>query len=150
MLMDLLTPELVSCHVHATDWRDAIQLAGGLLERAGKCDASYVDAMVASVEKFGPYIVLEEGIAMPHAQSSGNVSEAGICLVTLDEPVAFGHEDFDPVYVLVGICAPDPRAHLGCLSELSQMFEDEDAVSKLRACESAEELRNTMGSFFAA
>lgn len=140
MLKDLLTPDLISVGAHAADWRDAVRAAGGLLERAGKCDASYTDAMIASVEKFGPYMVLEEGIAMPHAQSAGNVREPGICVVTLAEPVAFGHEEFDPVWVLIGICAPDPKAHLACLSELSAIFEDEDAVPRLRACKNADEV----------
>ena len=146
MLTDLLKPELVACHVQASDWEEAIRACGKLLVDAGKCDQSYVDAMISSVHKFGPYMVLEEGIAMPHAQADGNVSEAGICIVTLDPAVAFGHEDFDPVHVLVGICAPDPKAHLGCLAELSQMFED--CVAKLSACGTPEQVLETMRSFF--
>lgn len=148
MLTDLLKPELVACHVEASDWEEAIKACGKLLVDAGKCDQSYVDAMISSVHKFGPYMVLEEGIAMPHAQADGNVSEAGICIVTLDPAIAFGHEDFDPVRVLVGICAPDPKAHLGCLAELSQMFEDEDCVAKLSACDTPEQVLETMRSFF--
>lgn len=84
MLKDLLTPAVIRCHVHATDWRDAVTQAGALLEAAGKCDHSYTESMIASIEKFGPYVVLEEGVAMPHAQSNGNVSEEGICILTLD------------------------------------------------------------------
>lgn len=148
--MDLLAPELVAVHAHATDWREAIQVTGSLLEQAGKCDHSYTEAMIASVEKFGPYMVLEEGIAMPHAQSQDNVSEQGICVVTLDEPVAFGNEDFDPVWVLVGICAPDPSAHLECLTELARMFEVDDVVERLRACTTADEVLAFMHEVFAA
>lgn len=77
MLTDLLKPELVACHVEASDWEEAIKACGKLLVDAGKCDQSYVDAMISSVHKFGPYMVLEEGIAMPHAQADGNVSERG-------------------------------------------------------------------------
>ena len=150
MLMDLLTPELVSVHAHAADWRETIEIAGSLFEKTGRCDHSYTEAMIASVEKFGPYMVLEEGIAMPHAQSQDNVSEQGVCVVTLDEGVAFGNEDFDPVWVLVGICAPDPTAHLGCLKELSRMFEIDDVVEKLRACATADEVLAFMRSVFVA
>lgn len=150
MLMDELTSDLVLCRAHADGWQDAIRLAGGLLERAGACDPSYTESMIASVEKFGPYMVLEEGIAMPHAQAAGNVSRPAICVVTLADPVPFGHEEFDPVGVLIGICAPDPTAHLASLTELSQMFEDENAVEKLLACKSAEAVLAVMGSFFSA
>ena len=78
MLTDLLKPELVACHVEASDWEEAIRACGKLLVDAGKCDQSYVDAMISSVHKIGPYMVLEEGSAMPHAQADGNVSDARI------------------------------------------------------------------------
>ena len=38
MLMDELTPDLVLCRAEAKDWRAAIRVAGGLLERAGACE----------------------------------------------------------------------------------------------------------------
>ncbi len=141
MLAQLLSDELVACHAHAKDWREATVLAGRLFERAGKADATYTDAMIKTVEDFGAYIVLEEGIAMPHARSEGNVREEGICVVTLDEPVVFGNEEYDPVWVLVGICAPNPNDHLKVLSELAAIFDDEDIVEKLRKCEDAKAVR---------
>lgn len=146
MLKDLLSEDLVALGAEAGDWREAVRTAGALFERTGRADPSYTEAMIASVEKFGPYIVLEEGIAMPHAQSDGNVSEPGICVVTLKDPVAFEHDEFDPVRVLIGICAPDPTAHLSCLSELSEIFEDEDIVSKLHGCGTAQEVLDTIGA----
>lgn len=54
MLTDLLKPELVACHVEASDWEEAIKACGKLLVDAGKCDQSYVDAMISSVHKFAP------------------------------------------------------------------------------------------------
>lgn len=65
MLTDLLKPELVACHVEASDWEEAIKACGKLLVDAGKCDQSYVDAMISSVHKFGPYMVLEEDSPCP-------------------------------------------------------------------------------------
>ncbi|QWT17991.1 PTS sugar transporter subunit IIA [Collinsella sp. zg1085] len=150
MIIDQLTRDVVHCQASAHTWQEAVRMAGHLLERVGACDASYTDAMIASVETFGPYMVLEEGIAMPHAQANNNVSKAGICVVTLATPVAFGHEEFDPVRVLIGICAPDPQAHLAGLGELAQMFEDEDAVNKLSSCTTEDEILNVMASFFVA
>lgn len=148
MICDLLTTESIRVHAHATDWRDAVRQTGALLEAAGHCDHSYTEAMVASVEKFGPYIVLEDGVAMPHAQSTGNVSSEGICILTLDEPVDFGNEDFEDVYVLIGICASDPNAHLGVLAELAKMFDVDDAIPRLGACKTPEEVLSTMKGFF--
>lgn len=54
MLTDLLKPELVACHVEASDWEEAIRACGKLLVDAGKCDQSYVDAMISSVHNSAP------------------------------------------------------------------------------------------------
>lgn len=144
MLKELITQDVIRCNAHAANWEEAVRIAGALLVDAHKCEASYVDAMVETVHKFGPYIVLEEGIAMPHAQSRDNVAETGISVVTLQEPVCFGHDEYDPVSVLIGFCSPSSNGHMGCLSELAQIFDDEEIISKLSACNDAREVKELL------
>lgn len=60
----------------------------------------------------------------------------------------FGHDEYDPVSVLIGICAPNPREHLDCLAELAKIFDDEGAIPKLAACATSEDVITTMDSFF--
>ena len=60
----------------------------------------------------------------------------------------FGHDEYDPVSVLIGICAPNPREHVDCLAELAKIFDDEDAIPKLAVCATPEDVIATMDSFF--
>ena len=50
--------------VPATDWKDAIRLAGKGLVAAGFTTDAYTDQMIETVEKMGPYIVIAPGLAL--------------------------------------------------------------------------------------
>lgn len=55
-----------------------------------------------------------------------------MALVKLKTPVAFGHEEYDPVDVLVFLSATDQTAHIGVLAELMQLLEDDEFLAKVR------------------
>ena len=58
--------------VPATDWKDAIRLAGKGLVAAGFTTDAYTDQMIETVEKMGPYIVIAPGLAL-----AGEVRQQG-------------------------------------------------------------------------
>ena len=64
MLNALLAEGAVDLHGRASDWREAIELAGGLLVAAGKTSPAYTEAMVRSVEENGPYIVVHRALPL--------------------------------------------------------------------------------------
>lgn len=51
----------------ADDWRAAVRAAGALLVEAGVTAPAHTDAMIATVDAHGPYIVITPGLALPHA-----------------------------------------------------------------------------------
>jgi len=85
---------------HATDWRDAVRLAGRALRLSGSTRAEYSDRMIAVIEEFGAYVVIAPGLALAHARPGPDVRREGLAVVTLAEPVAFGHPHNDPVRVV--------------------------------------------------
>lgn len=140
MLQNLLKEDAVALNQEGDSWEAAIHIAGDILVRTGKCKKSYVEAMVEAVKKYGPYIVIEDGIAMPHAKSDSDVYEDGLAIVTLKNPVDFHNPEFEKVSVLFAICSANPEAHLNFLQELSSVFEAENIVEKLCACQERTEL----------
>jgi len=114
-LSDLLAPSAVVIGAGAGDWRAAVTRAGEALIAGGATTAAYTDEMIATVEQLGPYIVIAPGIALAHSRPSPAVLHAGISLVTLAQPVAFGHKQNDPVSLVVGLAAPDEEGHVQAL-----------------------------------
>ncbi|WP_338561377.1 PTS sugar transporter subunit IIA [Erwinia sp. E_sp_B04_7] len=124
----------------STEWREAVISAGELLV-AGKCSLpAYTDEMLRVVEEFGPYIVVAPGIALAHARPSASVLTAGLSLITLSTPVAFGHEENDPVWLVIALCAPDKTSHLALLAQLVSFLDDENNLNFLKQCDDAEKI----------
>ena len=74
------------------DYKEAINLAATPLLNDGFISVSYIDAMLEAIEKFGPYIVLQEAFAMPHALPEDGVKKTGVSLLVVRQGVdLLGH-----------------------------------------------------------
>lgn len=112
----------IALDVAADDWRDAVAAAGRLLENSGATDAAYTDAMIATVEDNGPYIVVAPGFAFAHARPSEAVHRTAMSWVRLAAPVAFGHPSNDPVNLVVALAATDASAHTSAMARLARVL----------------------------
>ncbi|SFK47892.1 Transcriptional antiterminator [Marinilactibacillus piezotolerans] len=132
MLKDLLIEETIELNVEADNWKESVRKGGELLIRSGKIEETYIHAMIKSVEELGPYIVIAPGIAMPHASSKEGVSEVGLSLMTLKEPVNFGHPDNDPVSIVICLAATDHNSHLSALKDLMGFLNEPGFIDLLK------------------
>lgn len=135
--------EAVDLHGNAKDWRGAIALAGGLLEKTGAITSEYTEDMIRSVEENGPYIVVAPGFAFAHARPSPAVVRTAVSWVRLEHPVAFGHPDNDPVDLVVALAARDDSAHRQAMKELAGVLGKKRA--ELDAVEDLAQLRAVVG-----
>jgi PTS system ascorbate-specific IIA component len=141
-LSRLLDPSAINLGANAADWRAAVRLAGDALVASGATAPAYTDAMVATVEELGPYIVLAPGIALAHARPSAAVHRAGMSLVTLAAPVPFGNPRNDPVTLVIGLAAPDEEGHVAALATLAEFLADAGRqAALLRSTSPGEALR---------
>jgi len=129
----LLTTDVIRTDVVADDRTDAVRAAGDLLVTAGVCVPGYVQAMVDALDQLGPYCVIAPGVALPHATPDDGVLRTGMSLVTLREPVVFGHATNDPVRLVVALAPQDKQAHLAALQDLASRLGDPGAVDRLAA-----------------
>ncbi|HET9345795.1 MAG TPA: PTS sugar transporter subunit IIA [Candidatus Limnocylindrales bacterium] len=146
-LSDLLSIKAVRIGASAQDWRSAVRLAGDALATSGATAPPYTDEMIATVEQLGPYIVIAPGIALAHSRPSAAVRHAGISLVTLAQPVNFGHRTNDPVRLVVGLAAPDEEGHVTALSTLAEFLSDEASREGLIGAASPEEVMRLVAAF---
>lgn len=123
------------------DWRAAVGVAGAALVRSGAATDAYTDRMIAVVDDFGAYIVVAPGLALAHARPGADVRRDGLSVVTLAEPVAFGHAHNDPVSVVVGIASVSPDTHVSLVADIANVFNDPGAIPALRAATTPDEVR---------
>ncbi|OFP35791.1 PTS sugar transporter subunit IIA [Corynebacterium sp. HMSC071B10] len=140
----LLAPGAVELNGRAENWREAIRLAGSLLERSGDATRDYTDAMVQSVEDNGPYIVVAPGFAFAHARPSEAVKRTALSWVRLAQPVEFGHKSNDPVDLVVALAARDSSEHLAAMKELAGLLGKPATRSALDSVSTEEELREVL------
>lgn len=131
MLSDLLDESLVQLNVEASDWEDAIRKAAQPLVDNDKVTPAYVDDIIKGVNELGPYIVITEHVALPHARPESGALESAVGIVTLKEPVEFGSADNDPVKYLFPLSAKDNDSHLGALQSLVELLSDSDFFTQL-------------------
>ncbi|HXG39364.1 MAG TPA: PTS sugar transporter subunit IIA [Candidatus Limnocylindrales bacterium] len=149
-LAALLDPSAIRIGVTARDWREAVRASGDALVASGATDDAYTDAMIATVEQLGPYIVIAPGIALAHARPSPAVHRPAISLVTLRDPVAFGHRTNDPVELVVGLAAPDDAGHVTALATLAEFLADEARRSALLRASDPGAIRSLIEEYEAA
>jgi len=142
MLKEVLTRDLIEVGFAAEDRDAAVREAGRLLVDKGFATEGYVDGMIENVEVNGTYIVIAPGIAMPHARPEKGAKGIGFSVITLAEPVVFGHPTNDPVKLVIALCAVDHQTHLKALSELADILADETKVRQIEDARSADEIAN--------
>ena len=136
---ELIERENVAVHVTAADWKDAIQKAGELLVNSGKISRQYIDEMILSVEKMGPYIVLAPKFALAHAAPSEAVMQTSAPIITLESPVRFGSPN-DPVEVVLCLACIDRTSHINELKKVAGQLMKDGMLDRMCRCESNEQL----------
>jgi mannitol/fructose-specific phosphotransferase system IIA component (Ntr-type) len=140
MLDQLLPREAIEVGVEVADREAAVRAAGRLLEASGAVEARYVDAMCAALEELGPYCVIAPAVALPHAKPEDGVRRTAISLVTLRDPVEFGHASNDPVSLVIALAPVDKEAHLSALQELAGRLSDRATVDQVVAADDGDEV----------
>jgi PTS system ascorbate-specific IIA component len=68
----------------------------------------------------------------------------GLAIVTLAEPVNFGHPHNDPVSVVLGLAIKSADAHLKTVANLANVFNDSNAIQALAAATTVAEVQAIM------
>ena len=120
--------------------------AGNLLLAEGAVTEHYVRQMVRVVRNIGPYIVVCDGVAMPHAHIEDGARKVAVSFLRLKQPVFFS-DDKRPVDMLFAFSTTSEKAHLPLLSDLWRVFNSEHMLQALRTCPDAVTMRQQLQQF---
>lgn len=130
-LSDLLTSETIELGVVAENWDEVVEKAGARLLEGGAIERHFIQSMKEIILEFGPYMVVWPGAVLLHAPPEG-VRQLCMGLISLRQPVFFGHQKNDPVHLAVILGAIDNHSHVNALQALNRMMQDNEARSAIQ------------------
>ncbi|GAS99246.1 PTS system mannitol-specific transporter subunit IIC [Mycolicibacterium canariasense] len=139
---DVFGLESIVLNGSAGNAHDAITEAGQLLVAAGAVDPSYVDAMHEREQSVSTY--MGNGLAIPHGtnEAKGAIRKTGISFVRYPDPIDWNGK---PAEFVVGIAGAGDD-HMALLTRIAHVFLDKERVAKLRAADSAEQIRAVLSA----
>ena len=137
--------DAIEIGVHVETWRAAVTAAGDALQRSGATAPEYTERMIGVIDEFGAYVVIAPGLALAHARPGPDVLAEGLSIITLADPVVFGHPHNDPVSVVVGLAVRNADEHLHFVAELANVFNDPLVIPAIAAATDAETIRALLG-----
>ncbi|MBQ6478759.1 MAG: PTS sugar transporter subunit IIA [Erysipelotrichaceae bacterium] len=136
---ELVKKDNIKVGLEASDWKEAIKLAGEPLIASGDIKKQYIDDMIRSVEELGPYIVLTKGFALAHSAPCPAVIRSSVSLITLKEAVNFGSSN-DPVNVVMCLACVDKVSHIETLQKIARVLMRKGSIERLAESKTVEEL----------
>jgi mannitol/fructose-specific phosphotransferase system IIA component (Ntr-type)/galactitol-specific phosphotransferase system IIB component len=123
-LMKFLSIDNVLIIEEKIDWQTAISLCGDMLVTNGYVNELYVESMIEAFENYGSYMVIDEGVAIPHAKNEDNVFQTGIVLTICKHPVIFNGDHH--ISSFFAFCSADHHEHLDALVAISNLISETD------------------------
>jgi mannitol/fructose-specific phosphotransferase system IIA component (Ntr-type) len=123
------------------DYKEAITQAASPLVKDDYIRETYIAQMIESLETHGPYIVLADDFALPHARPSSAVKKTGLSLLVVAEGVdVLGHN----VHVFMVLAAKDSTTHVTLLGKLAEFLMEKENIQALKECSTIEALDTTL------
>ncbi|RRD40507.1 PRD domain-containing protein [Leptotrichia sp. OH3620_COT-345] len=140
VLKGLLNRDNVKFLDNVKSWQEGMLEAGTMLVKNKNTTFDYVNEMIELVEKHGPYIIIDEGIAMPHAGISENVLKTGVSLLIVKEKVKFS--DGRGVNIFLSFAAKNKNEHMEILNDLFELTTKYGFIEKISKISKYEELES--------
>ena len=138
LLTELLTKDTIQLANFVNTWQEAIHLAASPLLMQHKIEERYIESMIHSIEKHGPYVVITPKVAIPHARHTEGVNELAMSLLSLQKPVLFGPEK--PVFLIIVLAATDNTSHLQALVDLTKILQEPNQIDSIIACQHKDDI----------
>ena len=126
--MTILSKDRISLQASATDKADAIRKAGELLVKTGCVLPEYIDGMLTREQSMSTS--LGNGVAIPHGvyENRDHILRTGISVLQLADGIEW--DEGEKVFIVIGIAASSDE-HVGVLSNLADVIDDEEALAEL-------------------
>jgi len=143
--MAILSKDRISLQASATDKAEAMRKAGELLVSSNCVLPEYIDGMLAREQSMSTS--LGNGVAIPHGiyENREHILQTGISVLQLTEGIVWDEEDeSQKVFLVIGIAASSDE-HVGVLSNLAEVVDDEESLAELLKTDDPEVVLKYLG-----
>ncbi|HEL1584547.1 TPA: transcription antiterminator [Streptococcus suis] len=144
MIQDLLLDDYIVLTDKTFDWRESIKFVAQPLLSDSIITESYVDAMIRSVEEYGPYIVIGPKLALAHARPEDGAEKLGLSLAIFEKAVSFGEEEGQQVQVAFCLSAIDSFSHLEVMKSLVNLIREKGKIDLLASARDKETVKQIL------
>lgn len=143
MLDEIIKNDLYDFYDEIESWEEAIEKSCQTMIDKNIVDENYPKQIVETINKYGPYIVLIPGVAMPHCQENcQGVNETAISFMKVEKPVAFDEDDREKdARLFFTIASNNSTKHLENIAKLSDVLSDDNIVADLHTAKNVEDLK---------
>ena len=135
----------------AESWQDAVRMSCEPLVDTGFTDPNSYQQIVACVEKYGPYMVFDHYVAMPHTQENAEGAfKTAVGFMRVKNVVDFGtDEDGEKkeAKLFFPLVAVNPEEHLENMQQLMEIFMNEPLLDALMEAETPEDILKAEADF---
>ncbi|MDR0921853.1 MAG: PTS sugar transporter subunit IIA [Lactobacillales bacterium] len=131
------------------NWEEAVRLSSKNLLEKKIINQTYVEEVVEAVKKYGPYIVIVPGVAMPHStDKSEGVFGTAISFTKFEEPIYFAEGDEEKqARLFFTLAAKNPEEHMENIAALSDLLMTEGVIEALEKVHSLKEYQQVVEMF---
>ena len=137
--MNLLESHKIKIIDEVKDLEEAIREVGRILIENKACTAKYVESMVENYRKFGTYIVIEDGVAIPHTNLETEAIKTDVAILILKKTLECNGKK---VNVLLSYSSENNKQHLKFLKEFYNLLMKDSFITELKNKDSEEEIMN--------
>lgn len=125
-------------------WQEAVKLSTESLVADGSVAPDYYEQIVRCITKYGPYVVYDDYVAMPHSQENAEgVYQTGIGFMRVKEPVDFGCDEdgehkLAKLFFTIASCNPDQ--HIDNITQLMGIFQNTPLLHALAEANTPEDI----------
>ncbi len=149
MLKEIVEKGYYTFADHFDCWENAIEKSYEPLLKDNTVEKRYVEAVIECVKKFGPYIVIVPGIAMPHSsEGAQGCNGTAISFMKVENEVDFDAEDPDKkAKLFFSLAAIDHEQHMQNIQSLMDCLMNEEIVEALNNAKTKEDLVRIASEF---
>lgn len=129
MLKDLLKGNMKIVD-SVKNWEEAVALSSAPLLEKKFIEQRYIDKIIANIKELGPYVLLTDGVMMPHARPEDGVAKKGMSFLKIRKGVKL-HQTDEPVFASFTLAAENSDGHQDAIAELADFLDNEENMRKL-------------------